>query len=98
MPEWELFDPDEERDAGIPAIARAIQEKVAKRYKPAPNLLVYVNFLLFDRLNFSISEMQSLVDMCRDHFPSTWLLWGEDVAQIWPRQFKVRKRSGANSD
>lgn len=92
QPEWESFDPVEERQAGVEAIARVLQEKAAKHYKPAPNLLVYVNFLLFEKVSFSLSESQLLISLCQDRFPSTWLLWGQSVAQISPRFFRVRNR------
>jgi hypothetical protein len=95
-PESELFDAVEERNAGVKAIERVLQEKAAKHYKPAPNLLVYVNFLIFEKASFSIAERNQFLDLCRDCFPSTWLLWGRSVVQIWPRQFRIRDRTQEN--
>jgi hypothetical protein len=46
-PTPEAFDPLEQQRAALPAAALAIQRKAAKHYRPAPHLLVYVNFFLF---------------------------------------------------
>jgi hypothetical protein len=54
---------------------------------------VYVNFFIFERMRFSLAEGQQLVELCRGQFPSTWLLWGRSVAQVWPRAFIVRERN-----
>lgn len=91
-PEPELFDPIEERQTAIEAIVRAVEGKAAKNYRPSPNLLVYVNFLIFEKMSFSFSESHRLVDVCRDRFPAVWLLWGGDVGQLWPRLLRVKKR------
>lgn len=44
----EHFDPAEEEQSAILAIERAVEKKAAKKYNPAPPLLVYVNLWIFD--------------------------------------------------
>lgn len=80
----EYFDPDKEQVAGLPAIERAIAAKAAKRYTPAPALLVYVNYWLFDQPPLDPAGFASLANTWRASFPEVWLLWGAFAIRCWP--------------
>jgi len=92
-PKIEEFDPQLEEKAAIPAIKRAIAEKAAKRYKPAPYLLVYVNFWLFDQPPLTTDQFAGLVSRWRDQFPEIWLLWGAKAIRCWPNPVRLAARS-----
>ena len=78
------FDPVAEQEAAIPAIQRAVELKAAKKYKPAPHLLVYVNFWLFDKPPLTADQFGQLLQQWRDSFPELWLLWQGHAIRCWP--------------
>jgi hypothetical protein len=82
--EMEFFDPVEELEAAVPAIQRAVEKKAAKNYKPAPHLLVYVNFWLFDKPPLTPAEFEARLQQWRQAFPEVWLLWGANAIRCWP--------------
>lgn len=91
-PEIEEFDPKEEQQAAIPAIVRAIEAKAAKRYRPAPHLLVYVNFWLGGEPPTEIWTAVESAERHHNSFAATWLLWGGFIIRLWPRPAKIRER------
>ena len=61
-----------------------VEKKAAKKYKPEPNLLVYVNFALFDVPPLTPADFGALLKASRESFPELWLLWGANAIQCWP--------------
>lgn len=97
----EMFNPDEEERDALPAIALAIKRKADKHYSTKPNLLVYVNFFLFERHSFINSylfkgnpltklQAEEVTHQCRDNFLSIWLLWGTNAVRCWPKPAVIR--------
>lgn len=80
----ENFDPDAEQQAAMPAIKRAVEKKAAKKYMPAPHLLVYVNFWLFDEPPLTPAQFGQLLQPWRESFPEVWLLWKAHAIRCWP--------------
>ncbi len=93
-PEIEHFDPWEEEQAAIPAIVRAIEAKAAKHYRPAPHLLVYVDFWLEGEPPNEILNGVRSAEQHRNSFAAIWLLWGNFIIRLWPRPAKIRERQG----
>lgn len=92
-PKMEESDPKVEEKAAIPAIKRAISNKADKLYKPAPYLLVYVNFWLFDQPPLTPDQFAGLVSRWREQFPEIWLLWGANAIRCWPDPVRLAARS-----
>jgi len=90
----EPFDPIEAEQGAILAINRALAAKARKKYKPAPHVLVYVNFELFRELPLTSLQADQLSYPYREVFPSMWLLWGRNAVRLWPRPCKIVDRSG----
>jgi hypothetical protein len=86
----EHFDPDESEHAALPAIGLAIENKAGKRYRPAPHLLVYVNFWLFDVPPLEL--LKRLVRPWQDLFPEIWLLWGGHIVRCSPDPIRLTIR------
>jgi len=80
----ETFDPDAEQQAALPAIRHAVELKAAKKYKPAPHLLVYVNFWLFNKPPLTPAQFGRLLQPWRESFPELWLLWQGHAIRCWP--------------
>ena len=94
-PVIEQFDPGEEEEAAIAAIARSIEKKAKKRYSTVPNLLVYVNFsCMTDNLPITNLLAFQLADRWSKDFKSCWLLWEQCIFRLWPRATKIKGRSG----
>lgn len=91
-PEQEHFDPWVEEQAAIPAIIHAIEAKAAKHYRPAPHLLVYVNFCLDGEPPNEILNAVRSAEQHRDSFAAIWLLWGKFIIRLWPRPGMIRDR------
>lgn len=91
--ELEHFDPAEEEQAAIPAIAHVIELKAKKYYKPAPHLLVYVNFWLDGEPPITNLQAVQITERWRDAFTGFWLLWGSFIVRLWPRPAKIRDQS-----
>ena len=85
----EYFDPGEELVRSVPAIERAIAAKAAKRYVPAPALLVYVNYWIFDGPPLDPTGFGNLVKAWRDSFLEIWLVWGAFVIRCWPNAIQL---------
>src|SRR5262249_2271610 len=77
-------DPIEERQAAIPPICRGGERKAGKKYRPAPDPLVYVNFSLFDKPPLTAGQFGQLLQPWRASFPEVWLLWGANAIRCWP--------------
>jgi len=90
----ELVDPVEEEQEAFEAIDRVLSKKASKRYAPAPNILVYVNFMAFEELPLTYLHAAQLIDAHQQQFPSAWLLWGDTAARLWQRPAKIVDRSG----
>jgi hypothetical protein len=88
-PRLEEFDPDAEQEAAIPAIRGVVEKKAAKKYKPAPYLLVYVNFWLFDVPPLTPAQFGELLADWRQSFPEVWLLWGSNAIRCWPDPIRL---------
>ncbi|MGE0733437.1 MAG: hypothetical protein AB7G15_12855 [Alphaproteobacteria bacterium] len=78
-------DPDLEEDQAIPAVEAAIKAKAGKKYSPAPNLLVYVNFSWATRKNpFALSHARAMGEKWESTFPSLWLFWKNNAIRCHP--------------
>jgi hypothetical protein len=85
----EEFDPIEEQEAAIPAIVSAVERKAAKMYKPAPQLLVYVDFWLFKEPPLTPAQFEARLSKYRHSFPELWLLWGANAIRCWPDPIRL---------
>lgn len=92
-PVLEEFDPEAEEKAAIPAIEQAVAKKAEKWYKPAPNLLVYVNFWIFDKPPLALEQFAELVSPWRTRFAEIWLLWGANAIRCWPEPVRLVAQS-----
>jgi hypothetical protein len=90
----ESVDPADEEQEAFEAIDRMLAKKASKHYAPAPNILVYVNFMAFDEFPLTREHLMQLIDAHHTHFPSAWLLWGDTAARLWPRTAKIVDRDG----
>lgn len=83
-PRAEPFDPHVEEKAAISKISEVLAKKAAKAYRPAPHLLIYVNFAVFGPFPLTSWDVEQIAAPFRDKFPSAWLLWGSSVGRLWP--------------
>jgi hypothetical protein len=85
----EHFDPAEEEQSAIFAIERAVEKKAAKKYNPAPPLLVYVNLWVFDAPPLTPEQCGQALHRFRESFPELWLLWGANAIRCWPDPTRI---------
>lgn len=83
----EDFDPGEDEQAALDAIWRVVRLKHAKRYRPKPNLLVYVNFWEGEPTSLFAQEVGDNFD---DGFDSIWLGWGHGTYRLWPNPVRIK--------
>jgi hypothetical protein len=63
-------------------ICNKIKRKFDKKYKPEPNLLVYVNFQVGK--NLDLDRVRDVCEPYKSAFKSVWLLWSVSIAQVFP--------------
>lgn len=93
-PKAELFDPDDEIERAKKHIERTIVGKKKKKYSVNPNLLVLVQFPLFDEEDLPTSWMFQSLSTFGSDFKSLWLLWGNGVVQIAPTKLAMWELKG----
>jgi hypothetical protein len=75
-------------------IARAIEKKASKHYRPRPNLLVYVNLSELGNEWTKLSAFQ-FAHQWSGHFASCWLLWQDLIIRLWPNPCRIRDQRRA---
>jgi len=84
-PRLRHLDPEGDQEEARHVIPERLALKARKTYRPAPNLLVYVNLSTFARrpeADFLLAESVQRWAAC---FPSIWLLWGGLAIQLAPK-------------
>jgi hypothetical protein len=84
----EFYDPAEEERIAPDEIHRVIKQKAQKKYRPKPNLLVYVNLSGGEPTSLYAAGIGHLYG---DSFESIWLLWDGGKYRLWPKQAKIRQ-------
>lgn len=78
---------EQEERMALVEIERVLRLKAKKRYKPKPNILVYVNLSESEPTQLYANE---LYQEFGESFPSVWLLWGSGTFRLWPNSAKIK--------
>jgi hypothetical protein len=83
------YDPVEDEEQARRVIPLRVAEKAAKKYRPAPYLLIYVNLSTFARQPDTDSNLAESVLPWAKNFGAIWLLWGGFAIQLTPKLEKL---------